>query len=172
MANTGRFRAEPVDEFNLRDSIWTHRYLMCSDPRKTKAMNIDLQTTSKVILKSLIFPSPYAIFKSCSSVEEGKEKLYWNFSPVGIKIGFQTLWSIIQAWFCRKFTPEKRSLQYQNKCLKKCLKFFLLGKKQKHKIPYIQLAIFSFSFFRHTIYQQCSTLVADRKKHTSFRTER
>ena len=41
-------------------------------------MNIALQSTSKVTLKSLIFPSPYAMFKCSSSVEEGKEKLYWN----------------------------------------------------------------------------------------------
>ena len=38
-------------------------------------MNISLQSTSNVTLKSLIFPSSYAMFKCCSSVEEGKEKL-------------------------------------------------------------------------------------------------
>ena len=34
MGNTRRFRAEPVNEFNLRDSIQTHRCFMYSDPQK------------------------------------------------------------------------------------------------------------------------------------------
>ena len=33
-----------------------------------------------------LFPSPYAMFKCCSAVDEGKEKLYRNFSPVAIFI--------------------------------------------------------------------------------------
>ena len=63
-------------------------------------MNIALQSTSKVTLKSHIFPSPYAMFKCSSSVEEGignstESSLQSPFcllfkKLVGMKIGFQT----------------------------------------------------------------------------------
>ena len=47
--------------------------------------------------------------------------------------------------------PEKRILHYQNKVkMSEVLSAF----KKRHKIPYIKFAIFSFSCFRHTIYQQ------------------
>ena len=66
-----------VTRYGLID-VW------CIQIHRKKTMSIALQSTSKVTLKSLIFPSPYAMFKCSSSVEEGKEKLYWNFSPVAI----------------------------------------------------------------------------------------
>ena len=52
---------------------------------------------------------------------------------VGIEIGFQTPRLIIQAWFHRKFTREKRSLQYQNKV--EMSEVLSTWKKQKYKIP-------------------------------------
>ena len=52
MANTHRFRVEPVDEYNLRNSMFG----VFTSTEKT--MKLGLQNTSNVTLKSLVFPSP------------------------------------------------------------------------------------------------------------------
>ena len=95
-------------------------YLISRNPIPPCDHRSGLQSTLNVTLKSLIYPSPYAMFKCRgSSVEEGKEKLYWNFCPVSI------LFVVSKASWDRNWVPDPRSIIQAWKT------------KRKQKIPYI-----------------------------------